>query len=121
MLTSSQITRSVVVAATAMTIGASPALARQADTPARSTPTVTIPAPRHWTQARVESVGIRPVGGAVATSAPAAAPAAQPADGSAGLQWLLLPFAALALGLALVVAVARGAWHRADAFRARHV
>jgi hypothetical protein len=114
MLTSSQVTRSAVIAATVMSLGASPAIARQADTPARSKPAVTIVAPntRHWTQARVESMGVRPADSRATISPPASVHVIQPSDGSAGLQWLLIPLAAVMMAFVLIIAVARGAWHR---------
>ena len=124
MLKSSQITRSAVIAATAMTLAASPAVARPTDTPPRSKPAVTTVAPntRHWTPARVDSMGVRPADIPDATTSPApAVPVTQPADGSAGLQWLLIPLAALLLAFVLIISGARAVWHRADTFRARHV
>jgi hypothetical protein len=124
MLKSSQITRSAVIAATVMSIGASPAHARPADTPAASIePAVTTGSltTHHWTPARVESMGVRPVDSPATASPPAATPVTQPSDGSAGLQWLLFPLAALMLGFALILGGARAAWHAADTFRARHV
>jgi hypothetical protein len=124
MLKSSQVTRSAVIAATVMSIGAGPAVARPTDTPPRAKATVTTVAPntRHWTQARVDSTGVRPAGVPAATTAPApAVPVTQPADGSAGLQWLLFPLAALLLAFALIIGGARAVWDRTDTFRARHV
>ena len=123
MLTSSQVTRSAVIAATVMSLGASDAIARQADMPARSKPAVTIVAPntRHWTQARVESMGVRPADSRATISPPASVQVIEPSDGSAGLQWLLIPLAAVMMAFVLIMAVARGARHRGDTFFGRHV
>jgi hypothetical protein len=124
MLNSSQVTRSALIAATVMSIGAGPAIARPTDPPPRSRPAVTTVAPntRPWTQARVDSMGVRPADVPAATTTPApAVPVTQPADGSAGLQWLLFPLAALLLAFALIIGGARAIWGRTDTFRARHV
>lgn len=112
MLKSSQITRSAVIAATVMTMGASPAHARPADTLARSKPAVTTVAPN----------GVRPTEVPAAPTAPAPVePVTQPTGGSAALQWLLFPLGALLLAFVLILGGARVAWHAADTFRARHV
>lgn len=123
MLNSSQVTRSAVIAATVMSIGAGPAVARPTDIAAPSKHAVTTVAPttRHWTQSRVESIGTRPADKRASTSAAPAVPITQPTNGSAGLQWLLFPLAALALAFLLIIAGARVGWHWADTFRARHV
>lgn len=123
MRTSSQFTRSAVIAATMISVAATPAVARQADLPARTQPAVTVvaPATRHWTQPRVESIGVRPTDTPVSTAPAPAVPVTQAPDGNAGLQWLLIPLAGLMLALGLIVMLARAARHRAATYRARHV
>jgi hypothetical protein len=48
-------------------------------------------------------------------------PVTRPTDGSGGLEWLLIPLAALMLAFVLIIGVARAGWHAADPFRTRHV
>jgi hypothetical protein len=123
MFKSSQFTRSAVIAATMIALGAGSAGARPADSPAgvkRAVADQAI-ATRHWTQPSVDATGVRPADLPVLSTPPAAVPVTRPADGSDGLQWLLFPLAALMISLVLIVAVARAAWHAAGTFRARHV
>ena len=123
MLKSSQFTRSAVIAASMIALGAGSAGARPADPPAgvRQAAAVRAISTRRWTPPRVDATGVRPADRPVVSSPLAAVPVTRPADGSGGLEWLLLPLAALMLSLLLIVAVARAAWHAADTFRARHV
>ena len=69
MLKSSRFTRSVVVGAAVISLGASPAIARVADMPLHPKAAVSTVAhkTRHWTQPHAEGMGVRPVG----TAAPA--------------------------------------------------
>ena len=62
MLKSPQFTRSALIAATVISLGASPAVARQADAPLHPGQAVTTVAPhaRQWTPARIDSTGVRP-------------------------------------------------------------
>ena len=117
MLSASQFARSAAIAATLISLGASPAMARPSDQPAPSKPVVTHT--RQWTQPRVEGPGVRPGDTPAAPSVPAV-PLTRPADSSGGADWLLI---ALALAAALLMSggVVRGVRHRADSFHARHV
>ncbi len=121
MLKSSQLTRSAVVAATVLSLGASPAVARQADAPLRPEPAASAaPATRHWTQPRVDGIGVRPVDrpAAVAPAVPVTRASHAPTAGD----WLLLPIAAMAaLGLLALVAVLRTSRHWARPYRARRL
>lgn len=121
MLNSSQFTRSAVIAATVVSLAASPAMARPADQPAASKATVASHT-RHWTPARVDGTGVRPA--ASVTSAASAAPAVpltRPADTS-GVDWLLIGLVAPALlALLAIVAVVRSVRHRADSFHVSQV
>ena len=122
MLNSSQCTRSAVIAATVICLGATPAIARQADVPPRPKAAVTAVAhaTRQWTQPRVDGTGVR------AESADAAVPSVQAASlprashGSAGREWLLIPLGALALAFLLILLGVRTDWHWAHPFGARH-
>ena len=123
MLKSSQFTRSAVIAAAMISVAASPAAARRADMPAGAKLTVAARASttRHWTQPRVASIGVRPLDSPAVTSSPPAVPVTRPTGGSGGLEWLLIPLAALMLAFVLIIGMARAGWHAADSFRARHV
>jgi hypothetical protein len=122
MLNSSQFTRSAVIAATVISLGASPAMARPADQPVRPKAAVTTVAnhSRQWTQPRVDGMGVRPAASA-APAAPAV-PLTRPASASDGADWLLIAIvASTMLALLTIVAVMRPARHRADSLRARQV
>jgi hypothetical protein len=120
MLKSPQLTRTAVIAATVISLGATPALAREADAPLHPGRTVTaaVPHARQWTQPHIDAIGVRPV------SPPVAAPAvpldrATPA--ASGPDWLLIAIGSSAvLALLLSVAVLPTRWLRAP-FRARQV
>ena len=73
MLKSPQFTRAAVIAATVISLGASPAVAREADTPLHPGRTVT-PHARQWTQPRVDSLGVRPAHQPIADSPPRPCP-----------------------------------------------
>ncbi|MGZ4275774.1 MAG: hypothetical protein ACXVFN_03580 [Solirubrobacteraceae bacterium] len=122
MLKSSQFTRPAVVAATVLALGASPAIARQADLPIPAKPAVAAaPASSQQTPPRVDGMGVRPAGAPAAVSAAPAQPITKPSDGSGGQEWLLIPLAALGLASLLVLAVVRTGRHRAHPFRPRRV
>jgi hypothetical protein len=120
MLKSSQFTRSAVIAATLMSVGAGPALARPADVPLRPKPavaTVTRDA-RQWTQARVDGMGVRP---AAASPAPAV-PLTRATDPSGHSDRLLVAIAASTMLAALLaIAIVRTSRHRVLRVRARRV
>ena len=59
MLTSPQFTRSAVIAATVLSLAATPAVARQADMPVRPNATVVVHS-RQWTPPRTDGLGVRP-------------------------------------------------------------
>jgi hypothetical protein len=123
MFKSSQLTRPAVIAATVISLGASPAIARQADMPVRPKAAVTTVArdTRQWTQPRVDSMGVRPADLPVVPTAPAV-PLTQDHGTSGGAEWLLIAIAASAMLAALmIVTVVRAVRHRAHALRARQV
>ena len=70
MLQSSQLTRTAVLAATVISLGATPAVAREADAPLHPGRTVTtvVPQVRQWTPPRVDAIGVRPANQPVAAS-----------------------------------------------------
>ena len=123
MLKSPQFTRSAVIAATVISLAASPAVARQADMPVHQAPAVAAAQHgRHWTQARVDGIGVRPAGQPVAASAAPAVPLTQPTPASSGPDWLLIAIGSSAvLALLLAVAVLPTGWFRGSPFRARRV
>ncbi len=122
MLTSSQCTRSAVIAATVICLGTTPAIARQADVPPRPKAAVTgiAHATRRWTEPRVDGIGVRPESFAAAVASVHAAPLTKAADGSASREWLLSPLGALALAFLLILLGVRTDWHWAHPFGARH-
>jgi hypothetical protein len=123
MLNSSQLTRSAVIAATAISLGASPAMARPADQPTQPRTAVTTVAhhTRQWTQPRVDGTGVRPADRPVTSAAPAV-PLTRAADTSGGADWLLITIvASTMLALLTIVAVVRPVRHRAHSLRARQV
>ena len=116
MLKSSQFTRSAVVAAAVISLGASPAIARVADMPVR--PAAVANHTRQWTQPHVEGTGVRPAAPAVA-AAPAV-PLTRAADTSGGADSLLITIgASLMLALLIIAGVVVTVRHRAHAFPAR--
>jgi hypothetical protein len=124
MLKSPQLTRTAVIAATVISLGATPALAREADAPLHPGKTVTtaVPHARQWTQSRVDSSGVRPVSQPVANSPAPAVPLDRATPASGGPDWLLIAIGSTAvLALLLSVAVLPTRWLRAHPFRARQV
>ena len=114
MLKSSQFTRSAVVVAAVISLGASPALARVADMPVRPAAAVANHT-RQWTQPHVEGTGVRPV-----VSAAPAVPLTRAADASGGADSLLITIgASLMLALLIIAGVVLTVRHRAHAFPAR--
>jgi len=113
MLKSSQFTRSAVVVAAVISLGASPALARVADMPVRPAAAVANHT-RQWTQPHVEGTGVRPV-----VSAAPAVPLTRAADASGGADSLLITGASLMLALLIIAGVVLTARHRAHGFPAR--
>jgi hypothetical protein len=123
MLNSSQLTRSAVIAATVMSLGASPAMARPADQPLRPRAAVTTGAnhTRQWTRPRVDGMGVRAADRPVAPAAPAV-PLTRAARASGGADWLLVTLvASMLLALLTIVAVVRPVRHRAHSLGAREV
>ena len=113
MLKSSQFTRSAVVAAAVISLGASPAIARVADMPVR--PAAVANHTRQWTQPHVEGTGVRP-----AVSAAPAVPLTRAADASGGADSLLITIgASLMLALLIIAGVVLTARHRAHGFPGR--
>ena len=113
MLKSSQFTRSAVVVAAVISLGASPAIARVADMPVR--PAAVANHTRQWTQPHVEGTGVRP-----AVSAAPAVPLTRAADTSGGADSLLITIgASLMLALLIIAGVVLTARHRAHGFPAR--
>jgi hypothetical protein len=120
MRTASQFARSAAIAATVLSLGASPAMARPSDQPAASRPVATQHT-QHWTQPRVEGPGVRP-GDTPAAPAVPAVPLTRATDSSGGADWVLIALAAAAaLALLMSRGVVRAVRHRADSFHARHV
>lgn len=118
MLNSSQFTRSAVIAATVVSLAASPAMARPADQPAAPRAAVASHT-QHWTPARVDGTGVRPA--AASASAAPAVRLTRPADTS-GVNWLLMGLVAPALlALVAIVAVVRSVRHRAESFHVSQV
>ena len=121
MLKSPQFTRTAVIAATVISLGATPAVAREADAPLHPGQTVTtvVPHARQWTPPRVDAIGVRSVNQPVAASP---APVALATPASNGPDWLLIAIGSTAvLALLLAVAVLPTRWLRAHPFRARQV
>jgi hypothetical protein len=123
MPTSSPFTRSAVIAATVISLGASPALARQADMPVHQAPAVAAAHhSRQWTQPRTEGIGVRSANQPVAASPAPAVPLTQAPHASSGTDWLLIAIGSSAvLALLLAVAVLPTRWLHARPFRARRV
>jgi hypothetical protein len=123
MLKSSQFTRSAVIAAAAICLGASPAVARLADMPPRPKPDVTTSTggTRQWTPPRVESMGVRPVDQPVAASPAPPVPLTRGTDASGGRDWLLIAIGSSVVALLLALAVVRANGHWAHPFRARRL
>jgi hypothetical protein len=123
MPTSSPFTRSAVIAATVIALGASPAVARQADLPVDQAPAVAAAHhSRQWTQPRTEGIGVRPVEQPVAASPVTAEPLTQAPHASNGTDWLLIAIGSTAvLALLLAVAVLPTRWLHVRPFRARQV
>jgi hypothetical protein len=118
MLKSSPFTRSAVIAATVISLGASPAVARQADMPVHQAPAATVAHhTRQWTQAHTEGIGVRPADQPVAASPAPAVPLTQAPHASNGPDWLLIAIGSSAM-VALLLAVAVLPTRR---FRARQV
>lgn len=122
MLKSSPFMRSAAIAATVVSLGASPAVARQADLPARSHAAITTVVPaRDWTQPRVDASGVRPVD-RVAAPATRAVPLTQGrSSADSGRTWLLVPIIGTLMALLLVLAFAGTEWRVVHPFRARHL
>ena len=123
MLKSPQFTRSALIAATVISLGASPAVAREADAPLHPRQIVTTVAPRtqQWTAARVDSIGVRPADQPVASPAPAV-PLDRATPASGGPDWLLIAIGSTAMvALLLAVAVLPTRWLRGHPFRPRQV
>lgn len=121
MPSSSQFTRSALIAATVISIAASPAMARPADQPARSKAAATTVTKhtQRWTQPRVDGTGVRPADRPAVAAAPAA-PLTRAAETSGGADWLLITLAAATVLLLLtVVAALHPLRHRAQSLRAR--
>ncbi len=118
MLTSPQFTRSAVIAATVLSLAATPAVARQADMPVRPNATVVVHS-RQWSPPRTDGLGVRPA------AQPAASPAValtQPPHASNGVDWLLITIGSSTLiALLLAMAVARRKHDWAHPFGARQV
>lgn len=123
MLNSLQFTRSAVIAATVIAIGATPAIARRADVPPRSKAAVTAVAHgvRHWTEPRVDGIGVRPAAGSGEVSSVPPSHLTQASDRSAGREWLIIPLGALALAFVLILVVVRTDWHWVHPSGARRV
>lgn len=119
MLNSSQFIRSTVIAATVISLAASPAMARPADQPVHPKAAVTSVAnhTRPWTQPRVDGMGVRPV----APAAPAV-PLTRAARASGDADWLLITIvASTMLAVLTIVAVVRPVRHRVHSLAARQV
>jgi hypothetical protein len=120
MRSASQFARPAAIAATVISLGAGPAMARPSDQPAPIKPAVGQQT-QEWTQPRVEGPGVRPTDTAAAPAAPAV-PLTRATDSSGGADWLLIALGA-ATGLALLMtgSAVRRVRHRADTFHAHHV
>jgi hypothetical protein len=121
MLKTPQLTRTAVIAATVIALGATPAVAREADAPLHPGGTVTtvVTPARQWTPPRVDAIGVRPANQPVAAS-PAPVTLSTPTPG--GPDWLLIAIGSTAmLALLLAVAVLPTRWLRGHPFRARQV
>ena len=120
---SSPFTRAAVVAATVVSLGAGPAVARQADIPLRPKAAVVAHHSPQWSQPRTDGIGIRPALQPVASPAPApAVPLTQAPHASNGADWLLITIGSstlVALLLAMAVARTNRAW--TQPFRGRQV
>jgi len=120
MLSSSQFTRSAAIAAAALSLAASPAVARLADMPSPNAPVT--PSAQHtqrFTAPRVDGMARRPVNAPVTASAASPVALTRASDGG-GADWLLIGIAAAALALLVVVAVGTKR-HSVHPFRARQV
>jgi hypothetical protein len=119
MRSTSSFVRAAAIAATVISLGASSAMARPSDQPARSRPAVTQHT-RQWTQPRVEGPGVRPRDTLTAPVAPAV-PLTRATDSSGGADWLLIALgAAMGLALLMVGGVVHRVRQRPDAFHVRH-
>jgi hypothetical protein len=123
MLKSSQLARPAVIAATVISLGASPAVARQADVPLRPKPAVTAAQDsRQWTQPRVDGAGVRPANQPVDVAPAPPVPLTRASHTSGGADWLLITIGSSAMvALLLAVALARKNRYWAHRFRARQV
>jgi hypothetical protein len=123
MLKSPQLTTAA-IAATIISLAATPAIARQADAPLHPGQTATAAAPhtQHWTQPRTDAIGMRPATQPIATSPTPTVPLNRSAPTTSGPDWLLIAIGSTAiLALLLSVAVLPTRWLRAHPFRARQV
>jgi hypothetical protein len=122
MLKSPQFTRSAVIAATIVSLGASPAVARQADMPVHQSSAAVAHHTRQWTQPRTDAIGVRPADQPVAASPAPAVPLTSKPHASGGPDWLLITIGSSTLvTLLLAMAFARTKRYPAHPFRARQV
>jgi hypothetical protein len=123
MLKSPQLTTAA-IAATILSLAATPAIARQADAPLHPAQTAGSVAPhaQHWTQPRTDAIGVRPATQPTATTPTPAVPLTRSAPTTSGPDWLLIAIGSTAiLALLLSVALLPTRWLRAHPFRARQV
>jgi hypothetical protein len=123
MLTSPQLTRTAIIAATAISLSATPAIAREADAPVHQAPAITAAHHRgQWTQARTDAIGVRPANQPTAASPAPAVPLDRATPASSGPDWLLIAIGSTAmLALLLAIAVLPTRWFSTHRFRARQV
>jgi hypothetical protein len=121
MLTSSQFTRSAAIAAAALSLASSPAVARLADMPSPNAPVT--PSAQHtqrFTVPRVDGMARRPVNAPVTAHAPSPVALTRPSDGS-GPDWLLIGIAATMVLAVLGVVAIGSKRHSIHPFRAPQV
>jgi hypothetical protein len=122
MLRSSQFTRSAAIAVTALSLAASPAVARLAVMPSPKVPaTAAAQHTERFTEPRVDGMARRPLNAPV-IAYPGSPVALTQAHDASGPSWLLIGVAAAAgLTLLLIVIVAGAKRHAAHPFRVRRV
>jgi hypothetical protein len=119
---SPQLTRAATIAATVLSLTATPAIAREADAPPHPGRTVTTLAhTRHWTQPHIDAIGVRPANQPTAASPAPAVPLDRATPAASGPDWLPIAIGSTAM-LALLLTVAILPTHRRrHSFRARQV
>ena len=119
MLSSSKFTRSAVIAASALSLTASPAVARLADMPTpKPAVTASVQHTQRFTEPRVDGMARRPIDAPATATPVAATPLTRDVKGP---DWVLIGTVAVAILALLSVAAIGTTRHSAHPFRARRI